>query len=208
MATDKDKNKKPHQQLIPFKVGNQLWKLRASAGIDRIWNDPETLYKTFEEYANMVDKNPLMEIAYHQGKKVKIPKMYAMTMAGFCIFCGVNSKYFNHFERDLKEEAIMFESLENPTDKQIETNKLNKDLANIIATIKEIIFTQKFTGAAAGLLNTNLISRELGMLDKREVNHKNDGGAFKGQVTTFMLPSNNREQLNPDKPIEIEPTEE
>nr|WP_261640834.1 DNA-packaging protein [Erwinia mallotivora] len=34
---------------------------------------------------------------------------------------------------------------------------------------EQIIYNQKFTGAAADLLNANIIARELGLADKREV---------------------------------------
>ena len=39
----------------------------------------------------------------------------------------------------------------------------------------EIIRTQKFAGAAADLLNANIIARDLGLADKNEVTGK-DGG--------------------------------
>ena len=36
---------------------------------------------------------------------------------------------------------------------------------------EEIIYNQKFTGAAADLLNPNIIARELGLADKQQNEH-------------------------------------
>lgn len=41
-------------------------------------------------------------------------------------------------------------------------------LSPIINRVERLIWQQKFEGAAAGLLNANLISRELGLADWRE----------------------------------------
>ena len=38
--------------------------------------------------------------------------------------------------------------------------------------IKRVIFTQKFEGASAGLLNSSIIARELGLADKKEIDAK------------------------------------
>ena len=47
--------------------------------------------------------------------------------------------------------------------------KLDKDFSQVVNTIKEIIETQKFEGASAGLLNPNIIARDLGLTDKKEL---------------------------------------
>ena len=39
----------------------------------------------------------------------------------------------------------------------------------ITTRIRDIIYDQKFTGAAAGLLESNIIARELGLVDKKDV---------------------------------------
>ncbi|SFE41875.1 hypothetical protein SAMN04488523_10749 [Sulfitobacter brevis] len=45
-------------------------------------------------------------------------------------------------------------------------------------TVDDVIYTSKFEGAAAGLLNSNLISRELGLTDRQEFTGK-DGRAIR-----------------------------
>lgn len=39
----------------------------------------------------------------------------------------------------------------------------NEDFLGVISQVEAIIYQQKFTGAAADLLNTNIISRDLGI---------------------------------------------
>jgi hypothetical protein len=110
------------------------------------------------EYFEWVEDNPLTEykVAQFQGAPVpmELPKMRAMTMGGLCIFLGVNTVYFNHFESALNLDE-----------------KEGQDYSKVIANIKEVIYQQKFAGAAADLLNANIISRELGLADKQDVKH-------------------------------------
>jgi hypothetical protein len=55
--------------------------------------------------------------------------------------------------------------------KESELGKTN-DFSQIIARIENVIYSQKFTAAAAGLLNANIIARELGLADKQDVTNK------------------------------------
>ena len=45
----------------------------------------------------------------------------------------------------------------------------------VIDDIEKIIYRQKFEGAAAGLLNANIIARDLGLRDKQDVDHTSNG---------------------------------
>ena len=38
----------------------------------------------------------------------------------------------------------------------------------VIERIEQTVYSQKFEGAAAGLLNANIIARDLGLADRRE----------------------------------------
>jgi hypothetical protein len=48
-----------------------------------------------------------------------------------------------------------------------------KDFSQVITRIEKIIFNQKFTGAASGFLNPNIIARDLGLTDKVESKNTN-----------------------------------
>ena len=51
---------------------------------------------------------------------------------------------------------------------------LSKDYSLIITRIREIIYRQKFEGAAAGFLNSSIIARDLGLQDKQQLEHSGE----------------------------------
>lgn len=135
--------------------GNKFWKARSKHGRDKIFKTPEIMLEAGFDYFNWVDNNPLTKAIVYQGEISAKPEklMRAMTIKGLCIYWGVNSLYLTDFLGNLN----------------LETEE-GKDFSIVISTIKEIIETQKFEGASAGLLNPNIIARDLGLTDKKEVN--------------------------------------
>ncbi len=134
--------------------GNQFWKARAKHGRDKIFKTPESMLEAAFDYFSWVEDNPLTKAIIYQGEVSNSPEklMRAMTIKGLCIYWGVNTTYLNDFISNLKLDK-----------------KEDKDFSQVINTIKEIIETQKFEGASAGLLNPNIIARDLGLTDKKEL---------------------------------------
>lgn len=64
-----------------------------------------------------------------------------------------------------------------------EWRKSRADLSGVMAHVEQVIYQQKFAGAAADLLNPNIIARDLGLADRKEHTGK-DGGAIKTESTT------------------------
>ena len=126
-------------------LGNQFWRARAKHGRDLIFTDPETLWEACVEYFEWVEANPLFEdrLFAYQGEVTHEPaaKMRAMTLDGLCIFLGISFQTWLNY-------------------------RTRKDFLDIIGRVENIICVQKFTGAAAGLLNPNVIARELELADK------------------------------------------
>ena len=58
-----------------------------------------------------------------------------------------------------------------------------EDYSEVTAKIEDIIRTQKFSGAAADLLNANIIARDLGLADKKEI----DGNMSVSDMTEDQL---------------------
>ncbi len=139
------------------RLGNQFWKARSKHGRDKIFKTPNMLFRAACEYFQWVEDNPLMEskLVSFQGKSVieEVPLMRAMTMEGLTRHLRVNTVYFSQFESALDLDV-----------------ELDKDFSTVINNIREIIKDQKFTGASAGLLNPNIIARDLGLKDVKEVN--------------------------------------
>ncbi len=149
-------------------LGNQFWKLRSKHGRDKLFETPELLWEAACEYFEWCEDNPLIEIDY-KGKdadKVELPKMRAFTLMGLCIYLECTSSYFRTFKSTLKPE--------------------NKDFLTVITRIEEVIYTQKFTGAAA-VLNANIISRDLGLADKSELTGR-DGAPLNSPTVIIQAP--------------------
>jgi len=147
-------------------TGNQFWKLAENAGRPATFETPEDLLKGACEYFQWAEDNPLQEekIFHNSGEITRgtISKMRAMTLDGLCVFLGISdTTYYNH--RDKSDEFL-----------------------EVTKKIGQIMRTQKFTGAAADLLNPNIIARDLGLADRSENTISGpDGGAIKVQDITF-----------------------
>ena len=123
--------------------GNQFWRLRAKHGPNRKFENGEDLWQACCEYFEWVERNPLIEEKVFASKGEILThncaKMRAMTITGLCVYLGIDvSTWYDWKKRD--------------------------DLSNVIARVEAIIWDQKFTGAAADLLNHNIIARELGLM--------------------------------------------
>lgn len=134
--------------------GNEYWKLRSKHGRDKLFSTPEELWDAACEYFQWVEENPLKEtkgFAY-QGTvtKEEFPKMRAMTLSQLCFYLNASEHYWWEFKRQCKAND-------------------EKDFLLIIGQIENTIYNQKFQGAAAGLLETNIIARDLGLKDKSDL---------------------------------------
>ncbi len=133
--------------------GNQFWKLRSKHGRDKLFASPEKLWEAACEYFEWCDNNPIIkeetltnhnEGGYTKEIKCRIP----YTIEGFCLYCDTSARWLRDFE----------------------SNDSNKDFFPIITRIRETIYSQKFSGAAAGIFNSNIIARDLGLTDKTDNN--------------------------------------
>lgn len=131
--------------------GNEFWKARSTHGRNPKFDDPEKLLDACLEYFEWVEANPLKEekIFQYQGEITRgdISKMRAMTISGLCIFLDIcENTWASYRDRD-------------------------DDYMRVTSKVESIIKAQKFSGAAADLLNANIIARDLGLKDesKREL---------------------------------------
>lgn len=135
-------------------TGNEFWKLRSKHGRDKIFSSPDLMWDSACEYFQWCEDNPLLEVDF-RGKmieKVELPKMRAFTIQGLCLYLGVNTQYFCDFKKGLKDK----------------NDEISKDFSLVVTRIEETIYNQKYTGAAAGFLNPNIIARDLGLKDSVE----------------------------------------
>ncbi len=130
-----------------FKPGNQLWRLASNQGRPRSFASPAEMWERAVAYFEWVDSRPLIEekVFNNQGDitRAQIGKMRAMTLRGMFVHMGIGSATWSKYKHDA-------------------------EYSNIAEQIESVIFEQKLSGAAADLLNSNIISRELGLADKQE----------------------------------------
>ena len=142
--------------------GNQFWKLRSKHGRDKLFTTPELMWEAACNYFQWCVDNPMQEesiIKYKDSyEKANTSKLRAFTMEGMCHYLDCNKGYFSDFANSIKDKD----------------DELSKDFSVIITRIREIIYRQKFEGAASGFLNANIIARDLGIADKQDITSKGD----------------------------------
>lgn len=124
--------------------GNKFWEKRSKHGRDHKYT-PEELWEEALSYFKWCEDNPLYEDTVHvykgEATHERAAKMRAMTIGGFCLHLGIGSTTYDNYRN-------------------------NNDFVGITGRIDETIRLQKFAGAAAGLLNANIIARDLGLRDE------------------------------------------
>lgn len=144
--------------------GNQFWKLRAKHGRDKLFKTPTLLWEAATQYFEWCDNNPFIAIEYY-GKDAtmcEVPKMRPYTLEGLCLYFDASVEFLTNFERGIKEKK----------------DKEAKDFLRVCTHIRQIIRDQKFSGAAAGFFNANIIARDLGLRDKQELDLSSSDGTF------------------------------
>lgn len=134
--------------------GNQFWKARSSHGRTPKFASPDALWAACTEYFEWVEANPLKEakpFAFQGAITIaEVDKMRAMTIGGLCIFLDIDRTTWAEYGK-------------------------KQDFSTVVTRVEETIRDQKFSGAAADLLNANIIARDLGLAERQEHTGK-DGG--------------------------------
>lgn len=149
-----------------FLPGNKFWKdspppFGAKARL--AFETAEELYTACLSYFDWSHENPLLEdeLVKFEGKASheSVAKMRAMTIVGLCMHIGISRETWSQYRAT------------------------REDLRAVVAWADDVIYRQKFEGAAAGLLNQAIIARELGLADKRELTGA-DGGPIQTEVNS------------------------
>lgn len=150
-----------------FLPGNRFWEVRSSHGANPKFADPQDLWTACCEYFEWNADNPLYEdnLVTFQGSATHEPiaKMRAMTIRALCLFLGISHRSWAEWKES------------------------RSDLMPIIDQAEAIIYSQKFEGASAGLLNANIIARDLGLAEKQEVSGRDGRPIETRDVSTDAL---------------------
>lgn len=129
-------------------ITEKFWEAGPKAGRPAAYTDPEKMWSDAVEYFQWAQANPFETSrtkranAGGEAKEVVTSKPRVMTLNGLQIFLGMCKGTWQNYSK--KPEFLA-----------------------ITARIHSIIYEQKFAGAAADLFNPMIISRDLGLADKR-----------------------------------------
>lgn len=138
--------------------GNQFWKLRSKHGRDKLFADPDLLWNGACEYFESVDQNPFYESkpmvvssGHNMGSEVEmveVPVKRPYTIQAMCTYFDCSLSWWRNFKSNQKSEGFV----------------------SVIEKIEQVIYNQKFEGAASGFFNANIIARDLGLKEQTDVN--------------------------------------
>lgn len=129
----------------------KYWKLKAKK---KKFQTAKDILAAAQEYIDLTYEYPVYTYKPHmyEGEIIysKTPIMRAMTLQDLCRFMGIT---FQHWIKLGESE--------------------DQEIADAVKHVEAIIYAQKYTGAAAGIFNSALISRELGLAE--HVNYTREG---------------------------------
>lgn len=146
----------------------ELWEVaKKNIGKPPAFKSPQEMKERAFEYFNWLKENQLHEQKpfSSQGEVIygDIFKMRPATQQGLCIFLNIGVSTWHDYKK--KEEY-----------------------SEVTSIIESVMYEQKFSGAATGLLNANIIARDLGLKDSAEIEHSGNVNHEVKQITHAMDP--------------------
>jgi len=134
----------------------------------------EDLWSRFLEYRDHSNKTPIVEPRIFSGKEGPqyghLNKIRPLTLNGLCNFIGMHPGTWSLWKRTESEKIVESESKES-------------FFLEVILQIESIIYDDQFQGAAVDIFNASIISRKLGLTEKREFTGPNGGPILTQDLT-------------------------
>lgn len=141
---------------LPGSVWRQIKKEEFFKG-ERLFHSPGELWDAACDYFAWAEENPLKveKVFQNQGVIVRaeVPKARVFTIQGLCLHLGISRDTFHKWSV--------------ATDTPL--------LQSACQAIRDVIYAQKFEGAASDIFNSTVITRDLGLRDVKEVSGPNGG---------------------------------
>lgn len=124
---------------------------------ERLFHSPEELWEAACGYFAWIEDNPIItqKLFSSQGvvTRAEVPVARVFTIQGLCLYLGISRDTFHKWSVG--------------TDTTL--------LQPACRAIRDVIYAQKFEGAASDIFNPTIISRDLGLRDVKEVSGPNGG---------------------------------
>ncbi len=129
----------------------ELWEVaKKGVGKPPAFNSPEEMKERAFEYFEWLEENSLRESKpfSSQGEVIygEISKMRPATQHGLCVFLNIGVSTWHDYKK-------------------------KPEYSEVTSVIESVMYEQKFSGAATGLLNANIIARDLGLKESTEMSH-------------------------------------
>lgn len=131
---------------------------KGKVGRPRKFETPNDLWEAACKYFEYQSKRTTKKMDFKGGfaKKVMIETQVPFSIMSLCIYLGVNTKYLSDLKQSLPEME----------------KSVADEFSEVITRIEGIIFNQQYEGATTGLYQQNIIARALGLVDKKELEVK------------------------------------
>ncbi len=134
--------------------GNNFYLQRAWQGRKKAFKTPAELWTAACKYFKHVDDNPwikneVIKTGTDAGKILEVPTARPYTIHGLCLFIGITRQALDNYGKKDEYKAYFA----------------------VVEQIREVCYTQKFEGATVGTFNSNIIARDLGLVDKQHTEH-------------------------------------
>ena len=130
--------------------GNTFWIKRKSSGRKRTFKNPKEIWELACDYFAYIDSNPF--VIKGSGNKIKEKKQRPYTIEGLCVHMNIVKTTWYKYKSELPEDdpqKALFEE--------------------ICEYIDQIIYDQKFSGAAIGEFHHQIIARSIGLVEKVDI---------------------------------------
>lgn len=159
--------------------GNTYWLKRTEDGRKKLFETPESFLNAALGYFKEVDENPwikkeVIKGGMMAGEIVDVPTSRPYTIEGLCIYLGISRQTFLNYEKD-----------EN-----------YKDYFEVLTYIREKIELNQLEGATVGAYSATIIARKLGLVDRKEQDHKSKDGSMTPKYTIEVIDNETKENLD------------
>ena len=139
--------------------GNEFWKLRSKHGRDKIFKTPDSLWDACQDYFTQISDMTLGEQNWvgKDGSEVTKNHPIPFTLTGLYVFLGIGRTAWAEYRK-------------------------REDFKSVCSRVEAIIWTQKFSYAASGFFNANIIARDLGLTDKKDLSSSDGTMATKPTI--------------------------